>query len=129
MLRTPGAAGLHPVPVRLLLLQGGKPPLLPLLAHSSTAPQCYIKPCEEGSALQDMYRVNDGMGFQLVFTSMFIGAHSVHGALLLNKVPSDQNTTRARPLTTVVYRDSTPRPLGTSPDQSSPWWWYFWVDI
>ena len=28
--------------------------------------QCYISPCEEGDALQDMYRVNDGMGFQIV---------------------------------------------------------------
>lgn len=46
--------------------------------------QCYISPCEEGDALQDMYRVNDGMGFQIVFTSLVIFAHSGHGVITVN---------------------------------------------
>eukprot|EP00656_Telonema_subtile_P027743 TRINITY_DN2989_c0_g1_i5.p1 TRINITY_DN2989_c0_g1~~TRINITY_DN2989_c0_g1_i5.p1 ORF type:complete len:164 (-),score=9.85 TRINITY_DN2989_c0_g1_i5:409-900(-) len=49
--------------------------------------QCYTKHlyCVETSGLKDMYRVNDGMGFQLVFVSLALGGHAVHSALLLNK--------------------------------------------
>ena len=28
--------------------------------------RCYVAPCEEGAGLQDIYRVHDGLGFQLV---------------------------------------------------------------
>jgi len=46
---------------------------------------CYVDPCVEGSALQDIWRINDGLGFQLVSTSLVVMVHAGHCILLLNK--------------------------------------------
>merc|ERR1712086_747823 len=46
---------------------------------------CYVDPCMEGDGVQDVWRINDGLGFQLVLTSLALFAHASHCVLLLNK--------------------------------------------
>jgi len=47
--------------------------------------RCYLAPCEEGRGLQDIYRVHDGLGFQLVFSSIVMMAHALSSIYMIHQ--------------------------------------------
>jgi len=62
-----------------------------LIAAIVACNKCYVAPCFEGRGLDVLYKVSNGLGFEVVISGFIFCLHTGHGIRVLNKAQTGQS--------------------------------------